>query len=176
MIQIFLYRKDHEGWAEQCWRDILRIVWNMKDDNEAFEKKVPLDGPIKVSFVASQQFLISRDMVHQRPLSVWKELLHILGEQEVCHRGPLDYEHLSPVARKFGSEPIDRKNKGRIVQAVAAEHLAHVIFGHYELDMEFPNMTKICQNFIPNCPSSPCVAERIHYRDIMRGRFEVEAE
>jgi hypothetical protein len=39
------------------------------------------------------------------------------------------------------------------------EHLAHVIFGNYGLDMEFPDQRKICENFLPNqqCPGSPCI-------------------
>lgn len=36
------------------------------------------------------------------------------------------------------------------------EHLAHVIFGFEDFVLKFPTMKQICDNFSPNCPSSPC--------------------
>ena len=47
---------------------------------------------------------------------------------------------------------------GRYTQGVTTEHLAHVIFGHYGLDMEYPDQKRICENFlhVSQCPGSPC--------------------
>jgi hypothetical protein len=83
-------------WVEQCIRDVLRIVWNMESDNqtEEFEKLVPIDRPISFKTLYCQQFLLSRELVHRRSLSVWRKLLKIVYEQDVCHIGELDYEHL----------------------------------------------------------------------------------
>ena len=36
------------------------------------------------------------------------------------------------------------------------EHLAHVIFGFHELKMKWPTKNELCQNFLPDCPNSPC--------------------
>ncbi len=83
-----------EIWVEQCWRDALKIVWDLKNNTAALNKRVPPTKPMLVCIYASQRFIISRAMVHRRPLSVWKELLHTLGESKVCHEGEPDYESL----------------------------------------------------------------------------------
>lgn len=58
-----------EIWVEQCWRDVLRIVWNLENDTAAFNLKLPITSPIMVCFVVSQQFLISREKVRSKPLN-----------------------------------------------------------------------------------------------------------
>lgn len=117
--------------------------------------------------MACQQFLLSREMVRRRPIEQWKDLLLILGQQDTCHIGEPDYENLHAYyawgEKKVGPELKSMKqygevrDYGRLIQAVSAEHLAHVIYGHYGLDMDFPDMKKKCLNFIPNCPHSPCI-------------------
>ena len=47
----------------------------------------PLNRPLMVCCSCCNQFLLSRKMVQRRPLEVWKKLLKILGEQQVCHIG-----------------------------------------------------------------------------------------
>jgi hypothetical protein len=37
---------------------------------------------------------MSRDVVHRRPLSVWKSLYKIIALQDVCHEGEPDYTNL----------------------------------------------------------------------------------
>lgn len=76
-----------EVWMEQCWRDVLKIIWGLEDNIEEFGKRLPWDRPIMVYFGCCQQFVLSKSMVHKRPLEVWKKLLHIIGEQDVCHVG-----------------------------------------------------------------------------------------
>ena len=160
----------YELWVEQCWRDTLKVVWNSSGTDDMLLRRLPPDRPIWVSFYCCQQFIISRDMIHRRPLSVWKQLLHMLAEDEVCHRGEPEYESLHAYHKKktkIGPEPsllpdteyTNSPGTGRITQAVTSEHLAHVIFGHHELDMEFPTMTTLCSHFYPRsqCPDSPCV-------------------
>ena len=134
--------------------------------------KVPFTKPMLVCFIGSQQFVLSRAMVHRRPREVWARLLHMLGEDEVCVRGEPDYEHLYAYRRdheRVGPETPDLeaqhegpkygvKGWGRTTQGGTAEHLAHVIFGHYELDMNYPDQALICQNFLPGLPHSPCPA------------------
>ena len=168
-----LPRRDGEIFLEQCFRDVLRICWDLRSENGTaeLERLVPLTHPIEVNFVACQQFLLSRSVVHKRPLSVWKELLWVLGESSVCHAGELDYEHLAayhanPAWKAKGPE---KKNMaeywpinpaygrfGRFTQGLTAEHLAHVIFGHKPLKMQFPREKNYCHNFLPDCPHSPC--------------------
>mmetsp|Transcript_33370 Transcript_33370/g.56022 ORF Transcript_33370/g.56022 Transcript_33370/m.56022 type:complete len:340 (+) Transcript_33370:47-1066(+) len=158
-------------WVEQCWRDVLKIAWGLEgEEHEAeFLRRLPVDNLPGVSFVTSHQFIISRDQIHKRPLEVWRKLLLVLGEQDQCHKGEPDYEHLYTYVHqnheKVGPEPTDlcpwgekadRCGTGRLTQAHAAEHLAHVIFGFYDMDMTYPDMNLICQNYLPSCPSSPC--------------------
>ncbi len=60
---------------------MLQIIWELKNNTAEFHKRVPVSEPIVVGGAkCCQQFLISRNMIHKRPLSVWKELLHIIGE------------------------------------------------------------------------------------------------
>ena len=161
----------YETWVEQCWRQTLKVVWNLQNDTKELNLRVPITKPILVCFYASQQFIISRDMIRKRPLNLWKELYHMLGNDEVCVHGEPDYSNLYAFqknGKKIGPETSDieeeheglkfkRKGWGRHTQAGASEHLSHVIFGHHELDMTYPSMREICQNFLPNCPFSPCV-------------------
>ena len=81
-------------WVEQCWRDVLQTALDLRNNSAEFLRLVPPSIPLEVNFVASQQFILSRDMVKRRPLRVWKELLNIIGEQIACHLGELDYDNL----------------------------------------------------------------------------------
>lgn len=107
--------------------------------------------------------------MRKRPLSVYKKLLHVVNEQDACHLGEPEYDTLAEYdedMEKPGPEPphiaaageLEGKGFGRFTQGVAMEHLAHVIFGHYNLDMDYPDMKFICNNFYPvqTCPGSPC--------------------
>jgi len=38
----------------------------------------------------------------------------------------------------------------------AMEHLAHVVYGHYPLEMPKPTLQSLCDQFYPNCEGSPC--------------------
>lgn len=156
-----------EAWQEQCWRDVLKIVWELEDNIEEFNKRVPTNRPIMACFICCNQFLISRDMIRRRPLKVWKKLLEIIGVQDVCHVGEPDYANLYAQDR-IGPEQADvavlgegphNKGWGHWTQAMAMEHLAHVIFGFLDIDMSWPNMDTFCTNYIPNCPSSPCTKQ-----------------
>jgi len=165
----FLYREGtSEVWTEQCFRDLLQIAWGLEDKPEEFYQRVPSNKPIHVTFSCCQQFLLSRKMVHARPLSVWKKLLHVVNEQDVCHEGQPDYAHLHAYSRDqkevgpelpslvTGAEK-SRPGYGGLTQGMAMEHLAHVVFGGMELDGNaFPSDDLICQNFLPHCPYSPC--------------------
>jgi hypothetical protein len=51
--------KSSSIWIEQCWRDVLRIVWELDNDIVEFNNRVPINRPISVCFVAAQQFIIS---------------------------------------------------------------------------------------------------------------------
>jgi hypothetical protein len=107
-------------------------------------------------------------MVKKRPLHVWKQLLHIINEQDVCHVGEPDYAHLyayNKTQLKSGPEPTSfvgfekaGKGYGALTQGGAMEHLAHVVFGGLPLKMPIPTIQDICQNFLPHCPFSPCDA------------------
>ena len=158
----------YEVWVEQCFRDTLKLVWNASDVE--MHRLLPPDRPIWVSFYCCQQFIISREMVRRRPLSVWKQLQHMLAEADVCHDGEPEYESLHAYTKKkvkTGPEPsllpdteyTGAPGTGRITQAVTSEHLAHVIFGYHDLDMEFPTMNTFCSHFYPRsqCPESPCI-------------------
>jgi len=93
---LVLIRWEIESWVELCYRDVLKIVWNMTDvsQNELFLKMVPKTKPISVSLPCCQNFVMSRDVVHRRPLSVWKSLYKIIALQDVCHEGEPDYTNL----------------------------------------------------------------------------------
>ena len=155
-----------EIWVEQCWRDVLKIVWGLENDLVEFNKRVPTTAPIMVCFVVAQQFVISRAKVRERPLRVWKKLLQIIGEQPACHLGEPDYENLYAFRStkiQVGPEPSslvswDQPGKGfgAHTQGGAMEHLAHVVFGGFGLDIDYPTQDVICQNFLPSCPYSPC--------------------
>ena len=95
----------------------------------------------------------------------------MLGHDDVCVRGEPDYSNLysfKKTGKKIGPETPDiedeqeglikfgRKGWGRHTQGGASEHLSHVIFGHHNLDMTYPAMADFCQNFLPECPHSPC--------------------
>jgi hypothetical protein len=159
--------KKIEIWIEQCWRDVLKIVWGLEDDLEEFNKRVPTSKPILACFVTAQQFVINRNKVRARPLHVWKKLLKVIGEQPACHLGEPDYENLYAYKithERVGPEPSSLiewdhpgSGYGAHTQGGAMEHLAHVVFGGYGLDMDYPNMDVICQHFLPNCPFSPCI-------------------
>lgn len=166
---------EHGGdlWVEQCWRQVLKIVWGLEDNLSEFNKLVPIDHPISVNFSCCQQFVMSRKMVHERPLDVWKKLLLVIGEQPACVLGEPDYENLYAYyinnKQKVGPEPEmytlgDRrhqlvKKNGVTTQGGAMEHLAHVVYGHHPLVMPAPTMTEICNQFHPQSEcgfESPC--------------------
>ena len=154
-------------WVEQCWRDVLKITFEMENKTEEFNAKYSILAPLQVNFVGAQQFILSRAQMRRRPLSVYKKLLNILNEQEVCHIGEPDYDNLyatKRLGRNVGPEPARIPGHdlagtmiyGRHVQGGTMEHLAHVIFGHLELEMSFPDREVMCQNFLPKCTRSPC--------------------
>lgn len=77
-------------------------------------------------------------MIHKRPLNVWKGLLNFFGLQSEVK--------------------VQSKRKNANILAYTSENLNHVIFGHKEIEWKVPTQEEICQNFIPNCPGSPCEA------------------
>eukprot|EP01038_Epipyxis_sp_PR26KG_P015876 gene15876-21526_t len=138
-------------WVEQCWRDVLRIVWDLEgpENTAEFERRLPVTKDILICSVLSNQFIISREMVLKRPLKTWKKLLHIINEQPVCHEGQPEYDHLFTVkvhpnltdtagpesySLNYHIQPIP----GRYTQGGAMEHLSHVIFGMQDLDGIWP--------------------------------------
>ena len=167
------YWKKYDLWIEQCWRDVLKIAWNVTSDELAV--RLPPKEELSVSAYCCQQFLISRKMVHKRSLADWKQLQLILGQRNVCHAGLPEYNYLHTQPNEFeqGPEPINPpdtfwwhdKEKppiagtGRIIQGTTSEHLAHVIFGHQPLHMEPTSQEDYCSNFLSSsvCPGSPCI-------------------
>ena len=144
----------------------MQITWELKDKKEEFLRRVPPTSPLTISARCCNQFVVSRAMIHKRPLHVWKELLHIIAIQPMCHMGDLDYENLFEFNRtgrvkrpeklhysRFDS-PTDPN--GANIPGMTGEHLSHVIFGHQELQMKPPTQDETCQNFIRGCPGSPC--------------------
>ena len=162
-----LYRKEDGQAEEQCWRDVLQITWELKEKKEEFLRRIPPTSPLTISARCCNQFVVSRAMIHKRPLHVWKELLHIIAIQPMCHMGELDYENLFEFNRTgrvkrpeklyysiFGESPTNPN--GANIPGMTGEHLSHVIFGHKELRMKPPSQEETCQNFIKGCPGSPC--------------------
>ena len=88
-------------------RDTLKVVWNLTSTEE-LERFVPKKSSIPLSFYCCQQFLISKQMVHRRPLSVWKSLLHMMNEQDVCHEGEPEFDHLYSYRYTYHSRNKDR--------------------------------------------------------------------
>jgi hypothetical protein len=136
-------------WMEQCWRDLLRITW--KDDFSqnrttlTFEEYVPPKKQLFISAHCCQQFILSREMVHKRPLSVWKHLFSMINEQDQCHLGSPNYTELynhKLYHINKGPEPqvIDNHefSNANLIQGGSMEHLAHVIFGHKPILSSFP--------------------------------------
>eukprot|EP01036_Dinobryon_divergens_P030327 gene30327-39556_t len=106
------------------FRDILKIVWEFEERDEEFQRLVPSN----------------------RPLSVWKKLLEIIGVQRVCHIGEPDYDNnfnAKLTKWKVGPEPEE------IV------FLAHVVYGKRGLT-ERTTMKDICNNFYEDCPGTLC--------------------
>lgn len=151
-------------WIEQCWRDVLKIIWEVNTPGQAmlFNQRISILQPLDACFVCCQQFILSRETMRRRPLSVWKALLHIIGDQDFCHKGDLDYENLFHMhGVRPGPEPpklpyYNDEGFGRHIQGGAMEHLAHVVFGFQPLCMNWPDQSDVCSNFLPNCPGSPC--------------------
>jgi hypothetical protein len=79
---------------EQCWRDLLQTTWDLKGDNDEFQRRLPGGELIRINAPCCNQFLLSREVVRRRPLHVWMDLLNMIGVREVCHEGELDYENL----------------------------------------------------------------------------------
>ena len=148
---------------EQCWRDVLQTTWDLNVYKTEFNRRLPPGTRIIVRTTGSNQFLLSREMVHKRPLHVWAALLNMLAVQPVCHKGELEYNDLFEYKRnhlKTGSEEThqtNEENRRGNLQSGAGEHLSHVIFGHQPFDMAYPTQQEMCQNFIKGCPGSPCL-------------------
>ena len=135
-------------WVEQCWRDALKIVLN---DTKQIAAWIPPKKEITICSYLSQQFLLGREMMLMRPLIVYKELLKIVNEQDVCHEGEPDYdilyhseprlgpEHSDIDTTKFGTMEPSKWSEGKgqghgaHIQGGMMEHLAHVIFGSHGL-------------------------------------------
>lgn len=157
-------------WIEQCLRDTLQITWDLMDNQTEFHRRIPPRQEIRMCMHCCQQFAISRAQVLKRPLRVWKQLLDILSVQDQCHVGEPDYENLYAFHKsskmRLGSKPValstgkggNAPGFGRYTQAVAAEHLAHVIFGHRSLEWVNEGQKETCRNFFPSssCTGSPC--------------------
>ena len=79
---------------EQCWRDVLQTAWDLRADVAEFHRRLPPTEDIIVSTTCCNQFLLSRALVHKRPLHVWQNLLQIIAMQDTCHKGEPDYENL----------------------------------------------------------------------------------
>ncbi len=170
---------EYNIWIEQCWRDILKIAWNLTSDE--LSVRYPPTGELSVSTYCCQQFLISRNMVHKRSLEDWKQLQSKLSLDEVCHSGKPEYAHLYTKPSKLSAglpEPVnppellwnykpsmslaERKSipgSGRIIQGTSSEYLAHVIFGQQPLHIQPHTHEHYCNNYLPAsiCPGSPCV-------------------
>mmetsp|Transcript_31786 Transcript_31786/g.43381 ORF Transcript_31786/g.43381 Transcript_31786/m.43381 type:complete len:142 (+) Transcript_31786:557-982(+) len=121
--------------------------------SESFLKMVPKSRPVSVSVTCCQNFFLSRDAVRQRPLSVWKSLYEIITLQDVCHKGQPDYSQLFASKHIGPEQPMEN---GRHTQGNAMEHLAHVVYGHYPLEMPKPTLQSVCDQFYPDCEGSPC--------------------
>ncbi len=126
-------------------RAVLQTTWDLKGKDKEFNERLPPDVPISTSGAYSNQFLVSRTMIHKRPLHVWKELLQIIAVQPKCH-----------VGEKVKSAENPSEEKGLNIHGHTGEQLSHVLFGHQELRMKPPTQEDICQNFIRGCPGSPC--------------------
>lgn len=156
-------------WIEQCLRDTLQTAWDLLDNQTEFNLRVPPNKPIEMCTHCCQQFAVGRGQILKRPLRVWKKLRDILSVQDQCHVGEPQYEYLYSFIKsqrwKLGPEPVNLSTGkgegfayGRFTQAVAAEHLAHVIFGEKSLVATEPGMDETCDQFLPStsCPGSPC--------------------
>jgi len=152
---------------EQCWRDVLQLLWGLRGHDEEFYRRVPATQPLKMASMCCNQFLLSKDMVRKRSLHVWKELLHMIAVQPTCHIGAPDYDHLSQFVRTGQKDPPEEEfyaqlneskeyRTGAAISGGTVEHLSHVIFGHQPLQMTKPTQEEMCQNFIKGCPGSPC--------------------
>jgi len=150
---------------EQCWRDVLQTIWELKGKDEEFRARLPPTKNIELSLLCCNQFLLSRAMVHKRPLHVWSDLLKMIAIQDTCHIGEPDYENLYTY-NNFGKEKVgpekprypqyEKQYNGYFIQGHTGEHLSHVIFGHLPFEMPEPTQEDFCQNFIKGCPGSPC--------------------
>jgi len=129
---------------------VLQTTWDLKGKDEEFHKRLPPDVPISISGAYSNQFLVSRTMIHKRPLHVWKELLQNIAVQPKCQMGDVNR------TEKVKSTANSSAGKGSYIHGHIGEQLSHVIFGHKELQAKPPTQEEICQNFIRGCPGSPC--------------------
>jgi hypothetical protein len=73
---------------------MLQTSWDLKNNKEEFLKRLPGGQLLEINAPCCNQFLLSRDTVHRRPLHVWMDLLNMIGVRDVCHEGELDYENL----------------------------------------------------------------------------------
>jgi hypothetical protein len=169
---------------EQCARNILKIIWNTPTIHhnhtlsntsssssshftdqkvEEFEKIFPKKASIDVCTYCCQQFLLSRNQVRKRPLHQWIHLLKLIGEQNKCHMGELEFDSLHssvyfPEIQSNTSSVSENQFDNRL-RGFSMEHLAHVIYGERELIMPKESNETICHQFLPRsiCPNSPCI-------------------
>lgn len=150
------WKNDREFWLEQCMRDILKILWGLEDNQEEFNKRLSPNSPIFIALSCGNQFIVSKNTILKRPLSVYKKILLMVNERTTCHEGPLDFDNLYATHRKRDVPEEPPEGYGREIQGMAMEHLSHLIFGYQDLDGEFPDQSSLCQSFYPNCHKSPC--------------------
>lgn len=161
-------------WMEQCWRNVLRVIvgyGTSNGDREAFLKIFPNTRSIEVCATCCQQFIMSKRLVLERPLKVWKQLLQMIGIENTCHAGQQpDYASLYSTrvfkGAKVPPESVvgrDKNDHGQLFQGATMEHLSHVIFGQQPLIMPKNDMSVICSQFLDvnQCPGSPCIEKLI---------------
>ena len=96
---------------------------------EEFNTLVPINRPVGISGFCCQNFLMSREMVHRRPLSVWKKLYEVIALQSVCHIGESDYPNLY-TKKKIGPEENlehGRHTQGKILARYKTSFVNHII-------------------------------------------------
>jgi len=152
-------------YMEQCWRDVLKIIYDFQgqDDNkDSFSHLVPSTEPIMVSMYCCQQFAISRFQIQKRHLSVWKNLLRVVNQQDACHLGYPEFNKLYAAKKPEYADAVKNnlippepfEGPGHFAGG-AMEHLAHVIYGDYTLSSQKNKMVRDTKNsFIENC--EPC--------------------
>ncbi|GAQ80313.1 hypothetical protein KFL_000510140 [Klebsormidium nitens] len=121
-------------------------------------------GKVEPSFYASNQFVISRDVILRHPLRVYQEAYKLIGLEDRCVEGPIDPREnwalgkgnycLQEPPREWLEEGFESK----IVQAMTMEYLNHYVFEVEELDGKPYTDEHYCKQFLSSeqCPGSPC--------------------